>query len=293
MRWFPGPKLSAFAIATFAALVLLPFAHAQESTFFVTYDHHMEEFKNLELSTTSTAGLSRNNLPNTWGQLFELEYGVTDRWTTSLYLDSSAQRSDAIVFNGFRFENRYRVLKQEHKINPVVYFEYENINEADRNFKEVVGHAEADGTPLSVLRGTTAREIEGKLILSSDVKGWNISENVIFEKNLSEEEGVEFGYAWGMYHPLGKIKAGRQCTFCRQNFLAGFEMYGGLGSTEQFGLKETEHYLAPGILWSLGNSKIKFEPAFGLNGNSSRALLRIGYTYEINGFGDKVKKMFK
>lgn len=284
MRWLASLIL---------ALALLPHAHAQESTYFVTYDHHMEELHNLEISTTATAGLAKNNLPNTWGQLFELEYGVTDRWTTSLYLDASAQRHDATVFNGFRFENRFRALKSEHKINPVLYFEYENINEADRNFKEIVGHAESTSESLSSLRGDTAREIEGKLILSSDVKSWNISENFILEKNLTEDEGVEFGYAFGVYHPLGKIKAGSKCVLCRQNFLGGAEIYGGLGSTQQFGFTDTAHYLAPGLLWSLGNSKVKFEPAFGLNGNSNNVLLRFAYTYEINGFGDKVRKMFK
>jgi hypothetical protein len=284
MRWLASLIL---------ALALLPIAHAQESPYFVTYDHHMEERSNLEISTSSTIALPKSNLPKTWGQLFELEYGVTDRWTTSLYLESASQRHDATVFTGFRIENRFRALKSEHKINPVLYFEYENINEANRSFKEVVGHAEPTNEPLSSLRAGTAREIEGKLILSSDVKSWNISENFILEKNLTEDEGVEFGYAFGVYRPLGKIKAGRKCVFCRQNFLGGVEMYGGLGSTQRFGFTDTAHYLGPGLLWSLGNSKVKFEPAFGLNGNSSNALLRFAYTYEINGFGDKVKKMFK
>jgi hypothetical protein len=285
MRW-TAPLLLAFAL-------LLP-AVAQENTYFVTYDHHMEERGNLEISTASTIALPKNNLSNTWGQLMELEYGVTERWTTSLYLEGAARRRDATVFTGWRLENRFRPLKQEHKINPVLYFEYENINEANRSFREVVGHAEPTNEPLSALRGETAREIEGKLILSSDVKSWNISENIIFEKHLTEDEGVEFGYAFGVYRPLGKIKAGSKCVFCRQNFLGGVEIYGGIGSTQQFGFTDTAQYIAPGISWSLSDSsKIKFEPAFGLTANSNRALLRFAYTYEINGFSDKVKKMFK
>jgi hypothetical protein len=285
MRWL-APLLLVSAL-------LLP-AAAQESTYFVTYDHHMEERGNLEISTTSTLAVPKINIPKSWGQLFELEYGVTDRWTSSLYLEGSLQRNDATVFNGFRIENRFRALRSEHKINPVLYFEYENLNEADRNFKEVVGHAESSGESLSALRGETARELEGKLILSSDFKGWNVSENFVVEKNLIEDEGVEFGYAFGAYHPLGKFKAGSKCAFCRQNFLGGVEMYGGLGSTEQFGFTGTEHYIAPGISWALNDtSKLKFAPGFGVNGNSQRLLLRFSYTYEINGFGDKVKKMFK
>jgi hypothetical protein len=282
-------------ILALLALILFPAAYAQENTYFVTYDHHMEENGNLEISTASTIAIPKSSaLPKTWGQLLELEYGVTNRWTTSLYLEGASQRQDSTVFTGFRLENRFQPLKSEHKINPVLYFEFENINEANRSYREVVGHAEPTDEPLSVLRGAKAREIEGKLILSSDVRGWNLSENFIVEKNLTEEEGVEFGYAFGVYHSLGKIKAGSHCVFCRQNFLAGVEMYGGLGSTEQFGFTDTAHYIAPGISWGLTAShKIKFEPAFGLTANSNRALIRFAYTYEINGFADKVKKMFK
>ena len=39
------------------------------------------------------------------------------------------------------------------------------------------------------------RELELKLILGSNFRGWNISENIIAEKNLSNEPW-EFGYAW-------------------------------------------------------------------------------------------------
>ena len=40
------------------------------------------------------------------------------------------------------------------------------------------------------------RELELKLILGSNYRGWNISENIIAEKNLSNEPW-EFGYAVG------------------------------------------------------------------------------------------------
>ena len=52
------------------------------------------------------------------------------------------------------------------------------------------------------------------------------------------------------------------------------------------------HYLAPGIVWNLGNSAIKISPAFGLTSGSDRMLLKIGYTYEISGFGQKLSRMF-
>jgi hypothetical protein len=254
----------------------------------------MEEPGNLEITSQATVGVQKHDLPNYWAPLVELEYGPTGWWSTSLYLEGASQPGDATIFTGFRLENRFRPLKSEHRINPVLYFEFENINEASRIQKEVVGHAELSDEPLSRLRGEKARELEGKLILSSTAKGWNIAENLIVEKNLTEAEGFEFGYALGVYRPLATIASGNPCRFCRENFNAGIELYGGLGSTEQFGFSDTAHYIAPAIAWRVSeNSTIRFSSGFGLTTNSARSLLRFSYTYEIPGFGNAVRNMFR
>ncbi len=273
-------------------LFTIPLA-AQQNPYFVTYDHHMEEYRNLEIATQSTIGLQKQRLPTYLGQLLELEYGITGWWSSALYLEGASQRHDSTVFTGFRLENRFKPLKGEHKVNPVLYFEYENINEASRLQKEIVGHAKPSDEPLSDLRRETAREIEAKLILSSNVKNWNISENFIVEKNLTEDEGFEFGYALGVFRPLSTLASGAECRFCREKLVAGLELYGGLGGTEQFGFKDTAHFLAPALVWNIsGTHAVKISPAFGLTGNSARMLLRFGYTFEIDGFGQKVARMF-
>src|SRR5581483_2955536 len=102
---------------------------AQESPFFVTYTHHMEEPGNLEVETSSTAGIPRSGQKFYAAPYMELEYGVTARWTSELYLESSSVWGDSTVFTGWRFENRYKPLKREHWINPVLYLEYENVYE--------------------------------------------------------------------------------------------------------------------------------------------------------------------
>jgi len=284
--------LSAFILCSLVVLSLP--AVAQYSPYFVTYDHHMEEPGNLEITTQSTVGIQKHDLPTYWAPLIELEYGATGWWSTSLYLEGAGAANDATVFTGYRLENRFKPLKRDHWINPVLYFEFENINEASRIQKEVVGHAEPSSETLSSLRGEKARELEGKLILSSNAKGWNIAENFIVEKNLTEAEGVEFGYALGVYRPLATLASGTSCRFCRENFTAGLELYGGLGSTEQFGFTDTAHYIAPTIAWRTSeNSTIRFSPGFGLTTNSARSLLRCSYTYEISGFGHTVRNMFR
>src|SRR5438270_307927 len=104
----------------------------QESPYFVTYDHHLEEPGNLEIATSATAGAARRGQRAYFAPYAELEYGVLGRWTSELYLEGQSRAGDGAVFTGWRFENRVRPLLREHWINPVLYVEFEAINEADK-----------------------------------------------------------------------------------------------------------------------------------------------------------------
>jgi hypothetical protein len=112
-------------------------------------------------------------------------------------------------------------------------------------------------------------------------------------KNISANEGFEFGYALGVARPLATLASGGECRFCRENFVAGLELYGGLGSTNGFGFHDTAHYLAPVISGQISDSSsIRFSPAIGLTPLSNPVLLRFGYSYEIHGFGRKLAQLF-
>jgi hypothetical protein len=285
-------------------LVLLPLfflsicspspARAQESPYIVAYDHYLEEPGNLEIEYFSTVGTQRggNNFHAFWA---EFEYGATAWWTTEVYLDGQTTFNDSTVFTGFRWENRVRPLKREHFINPILYFEYENKSGADKILKEVEGHdVESDFlVPNAVARKEHIHEIELKLILSSAFKGWNFTENTIAAKNLSNNPW-EFGYALGASHPLALQASANRCTLCRQNFIAGVEMYGGLGDRYTFGLRNTSHYIAPALAWNLPSGwTLRLSPGFGLNDNSHRFLIRWGVSREIAGFGEMVSRLFR
>jgi hypothetical protein len=84
-------------------------------------------------------------------------------------------------------------LKSEHRINPVFYVEYEHISEASRIQKEIVGRGALAFERIGDLRQKVAHELEGKLILSTTASSWNLAENFIVERNLSADEGAEFG----------------------------------------------------------------------------------------------------
>lgn len=267
---------------------------AQENPYIVAYDHNLEEPGSLEVEYFSTFGTQRGG-PGFHAFWAEFEYGATAWWTTEFYLDAQSTFGESTVFTGFRWENRVRPLKREHFINPVLYMEFENKNEADKILKEIEGHdVEADqAVPNSIARQQVTREIELKLILSSNYKGWNFTQNTLAVKNLSNQPW-EFGYALGASRPLALKGAAHRCNFCLQHFIAGVEMYGGLGDRSSFGLHDTSHYLAPGLAWNLPSGwTFRLAPTFGLNGNSHQFLLRWGVSYEVSGFGRMVQSMFK
>jgi hypothetical protein len=277
-------------------IVLLFFAtqsFAQESPFFVTYNHHMEEPGNLDIEVSTTNDIPKSGQRFYFAPYTEFEYGVTAQWTTELYFEGQSTWADSTVFTGWRLENRYKPLKREHWINPVLYLEYENLNEASRIQKEEEGEAPDVSSPNALLTPEAVHELETKLILSSDYHDWNIAENFLVTKNFAESEGFEFGYSFGVAHPLGTLASGADCRFCRENFIAGVEMYGGLGSTLGFGLHDTAQYIAPVLSWAVSeNSTLRFSPGFGLSHESSPVLLRFGYTYEVQNFGSKISKLF-
>jgi len=270
------------------------FCRAQESPYFVTYDHHLEEPGNLEIETYTTSGIPRAGQSAYIAPYMELEYGVTTRWTTELYLEGQGTPGDSSVFTGWRLENRFRPLKREHLINPVLYLEYESTSEASRIQKEFVGGGPDLSTPNSELQPVKNHELEAKLILSSTVHDWNIAGNFITEKNVSRGEGFEFGYAFGVARPLATLASAARCRLCRENFLVGVELYGGLGSTEDgFSVHNTPHYLAPVVSWQVSeNGSLRFSPSFALTQEGSPVLFRFGYSYEIRGFSSKIAQMF-
>jgi hypothetical protein len=265
-------------------------ARAQERPYFVTYSHEMEEPGNLEIESFNVMGQPPSG--NLFlGSALEFEYGVKAWWTSEFYLDGQGTQNDSTIFTGFRWENRIRPLLREHLINPVVYIEYENLS-ADKALREVVGHdGAADlNTPNGEARPDVERELELKLILGTNWRGWNFSENFINEKNLLDGPW-EFGYAWAVSRPLALAASAHPCTFCPEKFQFGLEMYGGLGDTASFGLHNTSHYIGPTINWAApGGTTLSFSPQFGLNDYSVPHLYRFGVAYEIDQFLSRFRK---
>ena len=285
---------AAVSVLFLASLFSPLIASGQENPYFVAYDHYLEEPGNLEIEYFSTFGTQRggNDFHAYWA---EFEYGVKAWWTTEFYLDGQTTFGDSTIFTGIRWENRIRPLKRERFINPVLYVEYEHKSGADKILKEGEGHdVESDFlVPNALVRQEISNEMELKLILSSTFRGWNLTQNTLAAKNLSNSPW-EFGYALGASRPFALKASARRCNFCRQNFIGGVEMYGGLGDRHHFGLRETSHYVAPVLGWNLPSGwSLRLSPGFGLNDKSHQYLLRWGVTREITGFGPMVSRLFR
>jgi len=267
--------------AIFILAALAPSAHSQEKPYFVTYSSDLEEPGNLEVEYK---GLTAH--PKDANQFIsstvEFEYGATAWWTTELYAQSTSTENDSAVFTGFRWENRFRPLPREYWINPVIYVEYERVSDADKSLLEITGHDTIARFQVNNNQShkIVEKSIESKLILSSNFKGWNISENIIAEKNISNEPW-EFGYALAASRPLRLSASAHHCTFCLQNLDAGAELYGGLGDRYSFGLKQTSQYAGPTLaLNTPAGFTYVFSPQFGLNDNSIGAIWRFKVSYE-------------
>ena len=188
------------------------------------------------------------------------------------------------------------MLQREHLVNPVLYIEYEQTSAADKIVKEVEGHdVESDFAPSNdILRQEHDPDLELKLLLSSTFRGWNVAVNPITTRNLSPREPWEFAYAVGASRPLALKALPNRCNLCRENLVAGLEMYGGLGNTQSAGLHDTSQYLAPVVAWHLPSDwTFRLSTGFGLNDNCHRLLLRWGLSREFSGFGQTVAWLFR
>lgn len=258
----------------------------------VTYSDVLEEPGNLEFATQNLYSAPKDANPF-YAQTMEFEYGVAAWWTTEVYLQGQVTQRDSTVVTGFRFENRFRPLRQTHWVNPVVYVEYEDISSADKSFLEVTGNHVIQDQQVAngLLRKDVERSLEGKLILSSYVKGFNLSENIISEKNVAANEPWEFGYSVGVSRPLVNGASAHGCVFCRQYFSVGGELFGGLGTRYTFGTSGTSQYAGPTISFSAPrNITVLAGPEFGLNANSANVLWRLKVAYEVNQFRDLFRR---
>jgi len=272
-----------------AAAILSPrFALANDANV-VLYNQHTEEKGETEIEVFSDFANVGSGEPNYTAQLFELEYGVTNLWTSSLYLEAGKTDGENYDYASFRFENRVRLSENPTFFNPVLYAEYEQKEPASQFITAVVGRTdEPEGPP------ETEHELETRLIFGHDLTGrLTVAFNWINE--IKFDNGLwSFGYAAGFNYALfkaeGREEAGEKAenreakSWDLDKITLGVEFYGGAGDAD-LGLtldpNKTEQYAGINLESEFDNDfHITIGGAFGLTPSSQDAILRLSAGYE-------------
>ncbi len=194
--------------------------------------------------TVTKEGLSRHSI--------ELEYGVTDRWMISGYLDFEQHPDANLEYAQFRTVfSRYRLFEQgERFLDTAIYLEY------------YIPHASSQRD----------EKIETRLILEKTLVPFVVRLNPILEKALSGadvEEGVELEYAAGVYVPIDGLRV-------------GLEAYGKFGEMRDWKPWDAqEHYLVPAVKFHLGPQvEVDLGVGVGLTKASDDLLVKTILEYE-------------
>jgi hypothetical protein len=263
----------------FIALAASPVQAGNEANF-VLYNQNVSEKGEVEIEVLSDFANVGGDEPNYTAQVFELVYGLTDRWTTSLYFEGNKENGEDRQFGGWRFENRFRVFEGNVFLNPVLYAEYEQLQPDHKYLFEVVGRS-GEQEDEDEEEGTE-HELETRLILGQNVTDrLNLAFNWINDVNLDNGEW-EFGYAAGLNYVLfeGEHRSGWDV----KELILGLEFYGGLGDSAE-GLtlsgSETAQYAGINLKTEFANGfELGLGGAFGLTDVSQDALLRTSLSYE-------------
>ena len=256
---------------------------------FILYNQHMEEKGVKEIEVYSDYAHVGKGEPNYTAQLLEIEYSVTDLWTTALYLEGAKTFEEGANYDfaSFRFENRFRLFKQETLLNPVLYFEYEQKKPESRFILSVVGRTDTPEGPKE-----TEHELETRLIVGHDISSrLNVAFNTIQEFKF-DNGGWSFGYAAGLNYAILKTsdhaseqtEATEAGNWGLEKLTLGLEAYGGLGDSVR-GLTldpgKTQQYIGVNFRAEFKNEvHVGIGGAFGLTGGSEDAILRLTAGYE-------------
>ncbi|MGE0053560.1 MAG: hypothetical protein AB7S74_05055 [Hyphomicrobium sp.] len=245
----------------------------------------MEEEGAVEVQVFSDIGRVGDGEPNYTAQLLEIEYGVTDLFTTAVYLEGAKtfDSGDGYDFGSFRFENRLRLFREETLLNPVLYAEYIYKRPNSRFVKDVVGRVDGEEEEEEEEEGSE-HELETKIILGHDINSkLNVAFNTIHEVNL-ENGHWAFGYAAGLnYEFFRAYDAPPSLSYLSergiQKLTLGLELFGGAGDSTM-GLtldgSKTEQYIGIGLRADLKNEiHVGIGGSFGLTGHSEDAIFRI------------------
>ena len=150
-------------VLTLAVALLAPTAHAGERLFAYSYGYGSVPKGGIELETYTTAHIV-DGAPPKWEHQAELEYGISNRLESGLYLVETSTGGGPLAFGGFKGRLKYTFGSEGVlPVDSALYLEY-------------------IGSPDFATHG-----VEAKVILGKDVKRFHSALNVEYTVTFGEE----------------------------------------------------------------------------------------------------------
>ena len=278
-----------FVVGCALALLVARAGWAGNNGYFITYNSNIEQGEvELALKTDLTAPSrfrKEDGQGNYFSHMLELEYAPLRQLATEFMVEWFEDLgSHDSKFGGFRWENRFRLFKDQVPLNPMLYLEYEDRDTAARFKSEVAGWVRPPYPEGE--EPFRERSLESRLVLSQNIDDVDVAFNWINETSIND--GVtEFGYSIGTMWRVeghGENDEAREehNEAAEKGIGVGLEMYGALGDTKSFALKPSrqQHYLAP--IFSVHfaeHCQFQTQLALGLT-KASDDLVRTMFAYE-------------
>jgi hypothetical protein len=179
---------------------------------------------------------------------YEIGYGFTDWWFSSLFVEYEKEADEEYKHEASAWENIFQLTEAgRYWLDAGLYFEYEIPSESSKPEK-----------------------LEFKLLLEKATLPWVNTLNLITETEVGSgsADEIEFGYAW------------RTSYLYKPTLEPGIELYGELGSDEDFGFNDGQTHQAGPVIsgsYRLSNkSKLAYNAGylFGLTDDSPDGTLK-------------------
>ncbi len=224
------------AAAALCVVAVSGAAQADRRQYLVTYGYYTPQKGEIEVEQWTESFVPKDG-GSSYRSRTEFEYGVTDRLAASLYFVNKKPAGESFGYDETKLELRYR------------------LNEPGNKFWDTAGYAELARPSDS----EEPYEVEVKGIFSHEFPKFNLTLNIIGEKELKAGEKVELGYAAGIAPDMsGRIRY-------------SLEAFGG----------EDEHYIMPALWISPGKRQnLGIGVAKGLTSGSDNIQVRTLYAVE-------------
>ena len=247
------PAALGHALKAGAAGLVLLMAHAPTAEAgFKVYSPHVEQGE-WEAEFRGNRSLDGNaSKEDGRSFLYELAYSPTAYWHTAVFLETEGSPGAPNVLSEFAWENIFQLTEPgQYWLDVGAYLEYGKGLEHGDDHK-----------------------LEWKLLFEKDFGRFVTIVNPIFEKSLTEDDGVEFGYAWGTYYRLDP------------RFEPGFEAFGEIGElTDAKPVAAQEHFIGPVVRGEFplgGTRKLEYNLGylFGLTDDTPNGEAKFELAYE-------------